>query len=295
MAKDPTSPQSVFDAHIAALWVFPVKSCAGISVPAAVLTPTGLAYDRAWMVVDAEGDMLTQRELPRMALIHPALTDDSLVLRAAEQADLHLPLQMLSAAAQATRTQVRVWDDVVPAFDMGSEASAWLTDFLGDGFGALRLVRFDEHFARPSSAKWTQGVQALNQFSDGFPVLVASTASLDELNKRLLARGETAVDMRRFRANLVLDGVMAHDEDRIGTMTIGAVQLKPVKPCPRCPIPNIDPDSAQPHPAVSDTLQGYRQDARVKGAVTFGMNCIPLTGVGQVLRVGQRVSADWAF
>jgi uncharacterized protein YcbX len=295
MATDPTSPLSVFDAHIAALWVFPVKSCAGISVPAAVLTPTGLAYDRAWMVVDAEGDMLTQRELPRMALIHPALTDDSLVLRAAEQADLHLPLQMLSAAAQATRTQVRVWDDVVPAFDMGPVASAWLTDFLGDGFGALRLVRFDEHFARPSSAKWTQGVPALNQFSDGFPVLVASTASLDELNKRLHARGEAAVDMRRFRANVVLGGVMAHDDDRIGTMTIGAVQLKPVKPCPRCPIPNIDPDSAQPHPAVSDTLQGYRQDARVNGAVTFGMNCIPLTGVGQELRVGQSVSADWAF
>jgi uncharacterized protein YcbX len=295
MAHDPTSPQSVFDAHIAALWVFPVKSCAGIAVPEAVLTPTGLAYDRAWMVVDAEGDMLTQRELPRMALIHPALTDDSLVLRAAGQADLNLPLQMPSATARATRTQVRVWDDVVPAFDIGPEASAWFTDFLGDSFGALRLVRFDEQHARLSSATWTQGLQALNQFSDGFPVLVASTASLDELNKRLHAKGEAAVDMRRFRANLVLDGVMAHDEDRIGTMTLGAVQLKPVKPCPRCPIPNIDPDSAQPHPAVSDTLQVYRQDARVKGAVTFGMNCIPLTGVGQVLRVGQRVSADWAF
>lgn len=295
MAHDPTSPQSVFDAHIAALWVFPIKSCAGIAVPEAMLTPTGLAFDRAWMVVDAEGEMLTQRELPRMALIQPELTHNSLVLRAAGLADLHLPLQMPSAKAQATRTQVRVWDDVVPAFDMGPEASAWFTDFLGDGFGALRLVRFDEQHARLSSTAWTQGVQALNQFSDGFPLLVASTGSLEELNARLQAQGEAAVDMRRFRANLVLGGVMAHDEDRIGMMTLGAVQLKPVKPCPRCPIPNIDPDSARPHPVVSDTLQAYRQDARVKGAVTFGMNCIPMTGVGQVLRVGQRVSADWAF
>lgn len=295
MATDPTSPLSVFDAHIDALWVFPVKSCAGISVQQAVLTPTGLAFDRAWMVVDAEGDMLTQRELPRMALIQPALTSDTLVLQAPDHADLHVPLQTPATGMKALRTQARVWDDVVPAFDMGPAASAWLTEFLGDSFGALRLVRFDEHFARPSSAKWTQGVQALNQFSDGFPILVASTASLDELNKRLHAQGETAVDMRRFRANVVLGGVMAHDEDRIGTMTMGTVQLRPVKPCPRCPIPNINPDSAQTHTAVSDVLQVYRQDARVNGAVTFGMNCIPLAGVGQVLRVGQRVTADWAF
>ena len=295
MAADSTSPLSVFDAHIDALWVFPVKSCAGISLQQAVLTPTGLAFDRAWMVVDAEGDMLTQRELPRMALIQPTLTSDTLVLQATDQTDLHVPLQTPAIGIKTQQTQARVWDDVVPAFDKGPAASEWLTEFLGDSFGALRLVRFDEHFARSSSAKWTQGVQTLNQFSDGFPILVASTASLDELNNRLLARGEPAVDMRRFRANVVLGGAMAHDEDRIGAMTIGTVQLRPVKPCPRCPIPNIDPDSAQSHPAVGDTLQGYRPDARVNGAVTFGMNCIPLAGVGQVLRVGQRVTADWAF
>ena len=295
MASDSTSPLSVFEAHIDALWVFPVKSCAGISVQQAVLTSTGLAFDRAWMVVDAEGDMLTQRELPRMALIQPALTADTLVLQATGLADLHVPLQTPATGMKPLRTQARVWDDVVPAFDMGAAASAWLTQFLGDGFGPLRLVRFDAQHTRLSSAKWTQGVPALNQFSDGFPVLVASTASLDELNARLHAQGETAVDMRRFRANVVLGGVMAHDEDRIGTMTLGAVQLRPVKPCPRCPIPNIDPDSTQSHSVVSDTLQAYRQDPRVNGALTFGMNCVPVSGVGQVLRVGQRVSASWTF
>ena len=126
--------------------------------------------------------------------------------------------------------------------------------------------------------------------------------------------------MRRFRANVVLGDmdaasnhagahpasahpINAHDEDRISTLTIHtqadanaeAAQLKPVKPCPRCPIPNIDPDSAQSHPAVNDTLQAYRQDPRVNGALTFGMNCLPVAGIGQILRVGQRVSADWAF
>jgi len=351
-----------FEARIAALWVFPIKSCAGISVQQALLTPTGLAHDRAWMVVDADGEMVTQRELPRMALIQPELVGSDaglveLVLHASGMAALHLPLtadgRFMQAAHQPASTEppaslskpyppetraihVRVWGDQVPAFDMGDEASAWLTEFLGSSSGPLRLVHFDENHHRPSSAKWTQGLPSLNQFSDGFPVLVASTASLDELNARLQAKGEAAVDMRRFRVNVVLGhadamptlqasapanasanasasahAINAHDEDRIGTITIHAqadndavgvgvgvgeaVQLQPVKPCPRCPIPNIDPDSAQSHPAVNDTLQAYRQDPRVNGALTFGMNCLPVAGIGQVLRVGQRVSADWAF
>jgi uncharacterized protein YcbX len=318
----PIHSPAEFEACIAALWVFPVKSCAGISVLHAVLTPTGLAHDRAWMVVDADGEMVTQRELPRMALIQPELVHAGasvaeLVLHAPGVAALRLSLtaegrvSLLEANSFPEAQVVRVWDDQVPAFDMGPAASAWITEFLGRSLGPLRLVRFDETHQRPSSAKWTQGLQALNQFSDGFPVLVASTASLDELNARLQTKGEAAVDMRRFRANVVLghsdvphaNEVMPHDEDRISTLTLHAladtprdtVQLQPVKPCPRCPIPNIDPDSAQSHSVVSDTLQAYRQDPRVNGALTFGMNCVPVSGVGQVLRVGQRVSADWVF
>ncbi len=330
----PIHSPAEFEACIAALWVFPIKSCAGISVQQAVLTSAGLAHDRAWMVVDADGEMVTQRELPRMALIQPELVHSGtglveLVLHASGMAALHLPLTTdgcfvqaanPSVLSEARTVKVCVWDDQVPAFDMGAEASKWLTEFLGNSLGPLRLVRFDPKHQRPSNTKWTQGLPSLNQFSDGFPVLVASTASLDELNARLQAKGEVAVDMRRFRANVVLGDmdaasnhagahpasahpINAHDEDRISTLTIHtqadanaeAAQLKPVKPCPRCPIPNIDPDSAQSHPAVNDTLQAYRPDPRVNGALTFGMNCLPVAGIGQVLHVGQRVSADWAF
>ncbi len=305
----PMHSPAEFEARIAALWVFPIKSCAGISVQQAVLTPTGLAHDRAWMVVDADGEMVTQRELPRMALVQPNLvylgtSVAGLVLQASGMAALHLPLTA-GYLSEAHAIKVRVWDDQVPAFDMGDAAGKWLTEFLGNSLGPLRLVRFDDNHHRPSNAKWTQGLPSRNQFSDGFPVLVVSTASLDELNARLQAKGEAAVDMRRFRANVVLGQdaqshpLNAHDEDRIGTLTCHTehepVQLTPVKPCPRCPIPNIDPDSAQSHPAVNDTLQAYRQDPRVNGALTFGMNCLPVAGIGQVLRVSQRVSADWAF
>ena len=298
----PSISQAEFEACIAALWVFPIKSCAGMSVSHAELTPTGLAFDRAWMVVDVDGEMVTQRDLPRMALVHPDLVGNpvtELVLHANGMDALHLPVVPLHASDEKA-IRVRVWDDVVPAFDMGPLASAWLTEFLGGNLGPLRLVRFDTAHSRQASPTWTQGVSAFNQFSDGFPVLVASTASLDELNTRLQTKGEAPVDMRRFRPNVVLGQVDGpHDEDRIGTLTLHSegevVQLKPVKPCPRCPIPNIDPDTANTHPAVSEVLQTYRQDSRVNGALTFGMNCIPLRGVGQVLCVGQRVSADWAF
>ena len=313
VAALPMHSPAEFEARIAALWVFPIKSCAGISVQQAVLTPTGLAHDRAWMVVDADGEMVTQRELPRMALVQPELVDlgvglAELVLHASGMAALHLPLTTDGCFVQATNhsaspeahaINVRVWDDPVPAFDMGAEVSKWLTEFLGSSLGPLRLVRFDPKHQRVSNAKWTQGLTSLNQFSDGFPVLVASAASLDELNARLAQQGVPAVDMRRFRANVVLAGVQAHDEDRVGVMTIAtgadAVLLNPVKPCPRCPIPNINPDTALATHAVNDTLQTYRQDTRVKGAITFGMNAIVLRGVGQVLRVGQRVTADWTF
>lgn len=279
------------------LWVFPIKSCAGISVQQAVLTDTGLDLDRAWMVVDAQGHMLTQRSVPRMALVQPELRHAELVLRAPGMLALHLSIDRAEAP-----TQVQVWKDTVPAFEMGALAAQWFTDFLN--VGPLRLVRFDPDHFRLASREWTKDVDAFNQFSDGFPILVTSTASLDELNTRLGQQGQAPVDMRRFRANLVLRGETpeawgAHDEDRVGVMTVTtdgeAVQLKPVKPCPRCPMPNVNPDTAEVSPAVSDTLQAYRQDPRVNGAVTFGMNAIPLSGLGEVLRVGQRVSADWAF
>ena len=276
---------------IAALMVYPVKSCAGVSVQEAVLTEAGLDLDRAWMVVDATGGFVSQRELPRMALVRPQLKTFEIILRAPGMLALHLAMDAVEEPVR-----VRVWDDEVAAYDMGPVAAQWFTDFLGQ---PLRLVRFDPEHRRLSSLQWTGGVEAPNQFSDGFPLLVTSEASLADLNTRLAAAGHAAVEMPRFRPNLVLGGVAAHDEDRLDLLRIataeGVAELKPVKPCARCPIPNIDPVTAESSPAVGDTLQGYRQDARLDGAVTFGMNAIVLQGDGQVLRVGQVVHADFRF
>lgn len=283
-------PESDLTARIARLFVYPVKSCAGIELNEAVLTETGLDLDRAWMVVDEEGEFVTQRELPRMALVRPQLKHSEVVLRAPGMLALHLQIDAVEAPMK-----VRVWDDVVPAFDMGDVAAQWFNDFLGR---RLRLVRFDPEHRRLANMQWTKGVEAPNQFSDGYPLLVASEASLALLNEKLAAAGAPPVGIERFRPNIVLAGVEAHDEDRVGELRVAAdalVRLQPVKPCPRCPIPNIDPATAEVNPMVSDTLQGYRRDDRVNGAVTFGMNAIVLEGSDQVLRVGQAVQADWLF
>lgn len=299
-----TTPSDI-TAHIARLFVYPVKSCAGIELKEVVLIDTGLDLDRAWMVVDADGVFVSQREQPRMALIKPQLKTSELVLRAPGMLALHVMIEAVEGPAT-----VKVWDDVVPAFDMGDIAAQWFTDFLsltdaglpGANAKKYRMVRFDPDFKRLSSLKWTGGVEAPNQFSDGYPVLVTSTASIDALNDKLVAAGHAPVGIERFRPNIVLAGLDAHDEDRLQTLHIaleageaGEVILKPVKPCPRCPIPNIDPATAKSSPEVGDMLQSYRQDARVDGRITFGMNAMVLQGVDSVLRVGQAVTANFKF
>jgi uncharacterized protein YcbX len=279
-------------ARIARLFVYPVKSCAGVELQEALLTETGLDLDRAWMVVDARGEFVTQREQPRLALVKPQLKVHEVVLRAPGMLALHLAVDTVEAPLQ-----VQVWDDTVPAFDMGAVASQWFSDFLGQP--GLRLVRFDPEYERRSSRQWTGDEEALNQFSDGFPLLVASTASLDQLNGKLQAAGHAAVGIERFRPNIVLAGIEPHDEDRLAQLQVataeGPVRLRPVKPCARCPIPNIDPATAESDPAVTDTLQAYRRNDLVGGAVTFGMNAIVLEGFDRMLRVGQAVTGDWKF
>lgn len=298
----PCAASSDITACISRLFIYPVKSCAGIELTESPLCEFGLDLDRAWMVVDANGDFVSQRELPRMALIKPQLKMNEMILRAPGMLALHVNIDAVEGPAQ-----VKVWQDTVSAYDMGAVAAQWFTDFLSLTEAGLpqsnaptyRMVRFDPDHKRLSNLTWTKGVEAMNQFSDGYPMLVLSAASLDALNVKLAAAGHAAVGIERFRPNIVIDGVEAHDEDRLNELTIttaeGPVALGLVKPCPRCPIPNLDPNTAISSPTVGAMLQTYRQDARVGGSITFGMNAITTSGFDAVLRVGQAVSGGFAF
>ncbi len=278
--------------RIGQIFIHPIKSCGGIAVTEAPLIETGFEYDREWMVVDRHGEMMTQRDLPRMALIQPALRASDLLLRAPGMLALHLQLDAVEGDCR-----VRVWNDTVDAFDMGNLAAQWFSDFLGQ---PLRLARFDPDVRRVADRQWTKEIESRTAFADGFPLLVTSSASLNELNRRLAAAGHDAVPMQRFRPNIVIDGVDdAHGEDFIDTLTIespdGPVVLKLVKPCGRCTIPDVNPATAEQGHAVADTMRAYRANERIGGALAFGQDAVVVSGIGHRLRIGAGVQAELAF
>ena len=280
-------------AVISQLMIYPVKSCAPVLLKRALITDQGLDLDRAWMVVDERGQFLSQREYPRLALVQPQLRLSDLMLRAPGMLALHLSLDAVEQAKK-----VWLWDEAIDAWDMGELAAQWFSDFLGR---PARLVRFDPQFERPSNRRWTGGQTVLNPFSDGFPLMLLSQPSLDGLNARLQAAGQPPVDMLRFRPNIVLSGIdekswRAHDEDRADVLHIdtgrATVRLKPVKPCSRCQMVDVDPQTAQTGSNVLATLGGYRREPLLDGAISFGVNLMVLEGFDQELAVGQAVRAS---
>jgi uncharacterized protein YcbX len=287
----PRAPDAGPACRIASLHLYPVKSCAGVDLTEAELLPTGLDLDRTWMVVDEAGRMLTQRQCPRLALVQPQLRHQEVLLRAPGMLALHLRVDTVEAP-----TRAQVWGDIVRAFDMGALAAQWFSDFLGR---PARLVRFDPEETRTPDPAWAAGTTVGPEFADGFPLLVASTASLAALNERLAEAGAEPVTMARFRPNVVLEGLQAFDEDHLGDLFVetepGPVHLRLTKPCVRCSVPNVDPATAETGTEPGRTLAGFRADARVQGGITFGMNAVVLAGSGGWLRVGQAVDARWAF
>lgn len=271
--------------------VYPVKSCAGTTPRDAVLNETGLDLDRQWMVVDPAGTFVSQRELPRMALVRTTLKSSELILRAPGMLALHLAIDRVEE-----RTEVQVWGDRVAAYDMGALCAQWFSDFLGR---PLRLARFDPEAPRCADRQWTGAIEAATAFQDGFPLLVASAESIVELNRRLAGHGGAPVSLARFRPNLVLGGIDANGEDHLDEIVFaaaeGTVRLKLVKPCTRCSIPDVEPATGIAGHEVGDALAQYRADPRMGGRITFAMNAVIVEGFGCTLTTGMRGHASYAF
>lgn len=276
-------------AILTGLTIYPIKSCGGIALQEARATAAGLVSeseeigDREWMVVDQNGRFLTQREYPAMALITPSLHQDVMELRAPGLPVLSVPLDLPDPHSAFTMT-VQVWDDVLPAYDCDDVAARWFSEAVG---APCRLVRFHPKASRQGDPAWTEGADAPTMFSDGFPLLMIYEASLDELNRRLQYIGRDTLPMNRFRPNLVLSGAEAFEEDFAKSIEVGDTVIKPVKPCPRCPIPSIDQTTGMFGPDPRDVLRSERSESRLQGMVTFGVNCVLLQGEGTMLRVGQ--------
>ncbi len=271
--------------RIAELNLYPVKGCRGIALREAVLAETGLEThcvgDREWIVVDAEGEFLSQREYPKMALIETRLTPTSLLLKAPGMLLLEVPLD-----SEGDVVVVRVWDDRVSAVTQGDIADTWLARYLG---APARLMRFDYEGRRLAAHRYTGKVDAPYKFADAFPLLVTGTASLADVNARLQLKGHPPVGMARFRPNLVLDGLPAFEEDYVKALRVGPLTLRPVKPCARCSVPGVDPDTGEHSPVVPDLLMAMRATA---DGVMFGVNAIVVDGAGATVRVGDPVEVE---
>lgn len=260
------------------LHVFPVKSLRGLSPQSWPLDARGLQNDRRYMLVDEQGRFLTQRQQHRMALINVHWQDGRLRLSAEGKQQREVPVHEEPAQLRA----VEVWGEQQQGFDQGDAVANWLGEFLGV---SCRLVRHDLNSPRAVDPDYARAGDVVS-FSDGFPFLVLSEASVATLSKQ----AEVELDIRRFRPNLVIQGCEPFEEDQWRRIRIGQIEFELVKPCSRCIIPTIDPNTGERGPEPMRTLMATR---RRENKVYLGQNAIQRS-VGERLVVGDRVQVlEW--
>ena len=251
---------------ISEIWIYPIKSLAGIQVKNAIVKPKGLRYDRRWMLVDKEGRFLTQREHPKMSLFKVTMADDHIeVSRKSESIRVDL-----NELTNYNFSKVQIWDDEVEVVEVKPEHSAWFSKQLEI---ECKLVFFPENNRRdidPEFARMNEQVS----LADGYPFLIIGQSSLDELNNKL----EAPVSIKRFRPNFVFTEGLPHEEDTWRNITIGSVSFEGVKPCSRCVLTTVNPETSEKGAEPLKTLSTYR---RQNGKVYFGENLLAKT-VGEI-------------
>ena len=248
---------------ISEIWIYPVKSLGGIRLSEALAERRGLQHDRRWMLVDEAGQFLTQREVPEMALLQPAIGTDNLTVRHSRYPDqtVRIPLDMSGMPPEKTR--VKVWSNSVSALIMPSGINHWFSEMLGT---QARLVYMPDTSRRRTDGRYTPSGQLVS-FADGFPYLIIGAEALEELNRKLA----DPVPMNRFRPNFIFAGGNPHDEDRWSDIRIGEQPFRCVKPCARCVMITTDQMTAQKSAEPLKTLSQYRKRGN---KVLFGQNMI---------------------
>jgi hypothetical protein len=244
--------------ELSGICVYPVKSLAGYESDSIDMDRFGPAGDRRWLVTDPAGRFLTQREHPVMALIKTRAAAESLTL-SVDGDDITVPIP----GADARERLVQVWEDHARARDAGDAAARWLSDKLGQ---SCRLFYMPDDSVRLVDGLYASNGETVG-FADGFPVLLISQGSLDDLNDRL----PSPVSMNRFRPNLVVSGCDPFAEDGWKRIRIGDMTFDVAKPCSRCVMPSIVQETAERDPHINRVLAGYR---RFEGKIYFGQNLL---------------------
>ncbi|MFG1927883.1 MOSC domain-containing protein [Cryptosporangium sp. NPDC048952] len=269
-------------ATIVELASYPVKSCAAAVAGSLTIGPAGPAHDRAFLVTDAHGDFRTQRVLPRLAVIRPAVSDDgtTLTLHAPDVEPCEVPIDLAGP-----RSPVSLFGDPYTGIDQGDDVADWLATVLG---GAYRLMRVPPEHQRVTKGE-TDGTAS---YADSSPLMLLSRASLRALNARLAERGQPEMPMARFRPNLIVDGWdEPHTEDGLRRFRVGDTELAFAKLCLRCAVVTVDQDAGRKRgPEPLRTLATYR---RAPGGLAFGVKISVVRG-GKV-SVGDTIDVNgWA-
>jgi uncharacterized protein len=268
---------------VTGLFIYPVKSLGGISLSEADLGPRGLLYDREWLIVDTDNRFVTQREIPRMSLVETTIDEAEGYLKLTlpdgdnQGTVLLVPLELNE---KAETIKVTVWSDSAKATIEAESTNAALSKYLGQN---VRLVRMAAGYRRRVDGRYAPGKENIVGFADGFPLLVISDESLEDLNSRL----EYPIFMNRFRPNLTIRGGGAFSEDSWGKVKVGGIELAMVKPCARCSITTIDQESGVQGKEPLRTLANFRKQ---NGKIMFGQNAI-FKGQGK-LAVGDEVTVN---
>jgi uncharacterized protein YcbX len=258
--------------RVTSLHTYPIKGVRAINLDEAIVEARGLQGDRRWMIVDGDGLFRSQRTLPSMACIRAELWPNGITLAAP-----NMPSLAVEIAPDSPRISATVWRSEVPSIDAGDGAAEWLTELLGE---TSRLVHMPV-----DSERLCEG-EDLVSFADGYPILLALTDSLDDLNERM----SEPVPMTRFRPNIVVTGGDPWTEDQWEILTIGEVTLENMRPCGRCSVTTVDQDSGQSTGVEPlRTLSTFR---KVESKVNFGVNLIPRQlgriQVGDLVTIGCR-------
>lgn len=250
--------------------IYPVKSLGGISLTTAGVEERGLKYDRRFMVVDVNGNFLTQRSHKEMVFLKVKMNESGYTLFNSKNlfGSINIPLNM----ADGKKTNVVVWDDNCEAIVADEKINMWLSKAMGVGCMLVYMPQSTKRIVQPG-----YGVENIAvSFADGYPFLIVGQASLDDLNTRL----HLPLPMNRFRPNFVFDGGKAFDEDIWNEFLIGDVKFKRIKPCARCVISTTDQQTGERNEEPLATLSTYR---KANNKVMFGQNLISLsTGIVKI-------------
>lgn len=261
--------------RISELYIYPIKSLGGIALPAAQLSDRGFQYDRRWMLVDEQDRFLTQREHPQMALLQPVVTEAGIEVRDRQGGlgEILIPF----AQPGTKRVNVSIWSDRCDALEAEGAVNEWFSAALQT---RCRLVFMPDDSLRRVDPAYARHANDLSGFSDGYPLLLLSQASLDDLNSRLAV----PLPMNRFRPNIVITGSGPYEEDEMAHFRINGIDFYGTKLCARCAITTIDQDTATKGQEPLRTFSAYR---RRGNKIYFGQNV--LCNQPGTVRVGDEV------